>query len=224
MDGSRRRVVLVALASAGFAGCLEGDSVDDSDSSTPTESGEPTSTATPGTGSSTRTPDESTPEGDGTGGEESTSTSDGGEDTPTPTEDDGGSPVFPGYEMTTVTVQTPQGNRLGSIRAAIADTRSLRYTGLSDTESLPENYGMLFVFDELDSWRFVMRGMDFGIDIVYADDDGEITTIHNAPAPGPDEDGEKQKYPGRGQYVLEVNRGWTTDRGVEEGDLIDFEL
>lgn len=228
MDCSRRRVVLGALASVGLAGCLESDSVGDSDGSTPSGTGEPTPTATPGApvSSETGTPEESTPgeDGDGTAGKEPTSTSDDNEDTSTPVEDDGGSPVFPGYEMTTVTAGTPKGERLGTVRAAIADTEALRYKGLSDTESLPENYGMLFVFEEVDNWAFVMRGMDFGLDILFADDDGGITAIHNAPEPGPDEDGEQQEYRGRGQYVLEVNKGWTTDRGVEEGDLLDFEL
>ncbi len=119
---------------------------------------------------------------------------------------------------------TPEGDRLGSVSAAIADTGDLRYTGLSDTEDLPEDRGMLFVYEEVDDHTYVMREMDFGIDIVYADDEGEITRIHHAPAPGPDEDGEDQTYPGRGQYVLEVNKGWTTERDVEEGDVLEFEL
>lgn len=83
---------------------------------------------------------------------------------------------------------------------------------------------MLFVYDEVDDRTFVMRDMDFGIDIVYADDEGTITRIHHAPEPGPDEDGSNQPYPGRGQYVLEVVLDWTTERGVTEGDLLDFEL
>jgi uncharacterized membrane protein (UPF0127 family) len=100
----------------------------------------------------------------------------------------------------------------------------LRYTGLSDTESLPEDRGMLFVFETADSHTFVMREMDFPIDIVYADVDGTITSIHHAPEPGPDEDGNDQEYPGFGQYVLEVNYDWTTDRGIETGDRLVFEL
>jgi uncharacterized membrane protein (UPF0127 family) len=66
--------------------------------------------------------------------------------------------------------------------------------------------------------------MDFGLDIVYADADGTITTISHAPAPGPNEDGSEQEYPGNGQYVLEVNYEWTTRHGVEEGDVLAFEL
>jgi hypothetical protein len=132
--------------------------------------------------------------------------------------------VFPGYETTDVTVETPDGTELGSVTTAIADTGALRVTGLSDTDSLPEDRGMLFVFDSVGDQTFVMREMDFGLDIVYADAEGVITRIHHAPEPGPGEDGEEQHYPGRGQYVLEVNYEWTTERGVEAGDVLDFEL
>jgi len=115
------------------------------------------------------------------------------------------------------------GFELGSVTAAVADTGGLRYTGLSDTEVLPEDRGMLFVFESVADRTFVMRRMDFGIDIVYADAEGTITGIHHAPAPGPDEDGNSQGYPGRGQYVLEVNYGWTTERGVTAGDRLEFD-
>lgn len=128
------------------------------------------------------------------------------------------------YETTEVRVRSPNGERLGAVTAAVADTAKRRYIGLSDTASLPEDRGMLFVFDSVGDRTFVMRGMDFGIDIVYADADGTITDIHHASAPGPDEDGNAQKYPGRGQYVLEVVYDWTSDRGVSEGDVLEFAL
>lgn len=135
-----------------------------------------------------------------------------------------GTPIHPDYETTEVVVRTPDGERLGAVTAAIADTGDLRYLGLSDTPSLPEDRGMLFVYESVADRVFVMREMDFGIDIVYADADGTITHIHHAPAPGPDEDGNDQRYPGRGQYVLEVVYDWTTDRGVTEGDVLEFSL
>lgn len=132
--------------------------------------------------------------------------------------------VHRGYETTEVVVRTPDGDLLGSVTAAIADTRELRYLGLSDTESLPEDRGMLFVYDTVGDRTFVMREMDFGIDIVYADADGTITRIHHAPEPAPDEDGNAQRYPGRGRFVLEVGFHWTTDRGITEGDQLAFTL
>jgi uncharacterized membrane protein (UPF0127 family) len=132
-------------------------------------------------------------------------------------------PVHPGYETTVVTFETTGGEQLGAVTAAIADTQSRRYTGLSETASLPEDRGMLFVYEVVADHTFVMRRMDFGIDIVYADSDGTITEIHHAPKPGPDEDGDEQRYPGRGQYVLEVNYEWTSERGVSVGDRLVFE-
>jgi uncharacterized membrane protein (UPF0127 family) len=129
------------------------------------------------------------------------------------------------YEHTTVIARDGEtGAELGRLQAAIADTRSKRYLGLSATEELPEDRGMLFVHDEPGEYTYVMREMSFGIDIVFVAADGTITTIHEAPAPGPNEDGNTQRYPGEGQYVLEVNRGWTTERGVEVGDEFEFEL
>lgn len=142
-------------------------------------------------------------------------------DDPTPT----ATPVHSSYAQTTVTILDGDSDaELGTVEAAIADNGSLRYTGLSNTESLPEDRGMLFVFDSERDLTFVMREMDFAIDIVYIDSNGTITSIHHAPAPGPDEDGNDQGYSGTGQYVLEVNHHWTTDRGVEAGDQVAFEL
>jgi uncharacterized membrane protein (UPF0127 family) len=205
-----RRTYLSACVATGLAGCTR--SIRD---------WQATTAGSPGT----RTPDDSTP----TPGEPATETPTPGEpatETPTPGEPatETPTPVHPGYDDVEVHVTTPAGTELGSVTAAVADEPDLRYRGLSDTESLPEDRGMLFVYDEVADRTFVMRDMDFGIDIVYADAGGSITRIHHAPEPDPDEDGSNQTYPGRGQYVLEVNYDWTTERGVEEGDLLDFDL
>ena len=143
-----------------------------------------------------------------------------GESTESPTKASDSTPIHADYDTTEVRVTSSAGEPLGSVTAAIADTPELRYLGLSDTADLPADRGMLFVYDAVDDRTFVMREMDFGIDIVYADSDGVITEIHHAPAPGPDEDGEEQEYPGRGQYVLEVAYEWTSDRGVSIGDVL----
>lgn len=128
------------------------------------------------------------------------------------------------YRTTRVAVETSAGQERGAVTASVADTEDLRYVGLSETPRLPEDRGMLFVFDEVGDRTFVMREMDFPIDIVYADSDNQITEIHHARQPGPDEDGEQLEFPGRGQYVLEVAHQWTTARGVEVGDMLAFSL
>lgn len=130
-------------------------------------------------------------------------------------------PTDAAYDHVTVTVVDAETDaRLGSVRAAVADTYSKKYTGLSKTESLPADRGMWFPYDAPGNHTYVMRDMSFGIDIVYVDSDGTITTIHHAPEPGPGEDGEDQRYPGYGQYVLEVNYNWTVRHGVHEGDRV----
>lgn len=128
------------------------------------------------------------------------------------------------YETTDLRVRTADGETLGAVHVALARTRDQRFLGLSDANLLPEDGGMLFVFDSAGDRTFVMREMDFGIDIIYADENGTITEIHHAPEPGPDEDGNEQRYPGYGQYVLEVSYEWSLRHGISEGDVLDFEL
>ncbi|WP_255198645.1 DUF192 domain-containing protein [Halorarius litoreus] len=128
------------------------------------------------------------------------------------------------YDHTTVTVVDAEtGEELGTVETAIADTYRKKYTGLSKTESLPADRGMLFPYDSEGSHTYVMREMDFGIDIVYIGANGTITKIHHAPEPPEGEDGENYRYPGTGQYVLEVNYEWTTEHNVTEGDRVRIE-
>ncbi|QLK24985.1 DUF192 domain-containing protein [Natrinema zhouii] len=106
----------------------------------------------------------------------------------------------------------------------IADDRNERYTGLSDHESLEPGNGMLFIHNEEQELDYVMREMDFDIDIIFIDADREITSIHHARAPGPDEDGNDLEYSGRGKWVLEVPRGYANETGIEVGDEVEIDL
>lgn len=128
------------------------------------------------------------------------------------------------YDHATITVvDDATGEELGTVEAAVADNFRTRYVGLSNTDELPEDRGMLFVHDDADRRTYVMRNMDFGLDVVFVAGNGTITTVHEAPAPEPGEDGGDQQYSGEGTYVLEVNRGWSDARGVEEGDRVAIE-
>lgn len=130
--------------------------------------------------------------------------------------------LFPEYKTTDVTVMTPDGEQLISVTAAIAETDETRRLGLSDTDSLPEDWGMLFIFNAASDRTFWMKEMDFGLDMLFVDDEKTITEIHHAPEPDPGE-GTEQRYSGHGQYVLEVNYQWTQRHNVTEGDILKFE-
>jgi len=115
------------------------------------------------------------------------------------------------------------GEVLAVVEAEVADTSSERYTGLSEHESLENGSGMLFVYDEEQDLTFVMREMDFGLDIIFVAANGTITSIHDAPEPGPNEDGEEQQYSGHGRWVLEVPRGYADANDIEAGDVVEIE-
>ncbi|WP_324663656.1 DUF192 domain-containing protein [Haloarcula sediminis] len=110
---------------------------------------------------------------------------------------------------------------LGTVDVRISDTVEQRRLGLSDTESLGPDEGMLFVHGEEAVQTYVMRDMDFALDIIYIDANRTITTIHHAPPP-PEGESYSERYSGRAKYVLEVNRGWTNRTGVSVGDTVEL--
>jgi hypothetical protein len=112
------------------------------------------------------------------------------------------------------------GEPLARVDVEVADTRKERYTGLSNHDSLANGSGMLFIHDGEARRTYVMRKMDFRIDIVFVDADRRVTAIHHARAPGPNEDGNDIRYSGRAKYVLEVPRGFANATGLSVGDRI----
>lgn len=108
-----------------------------------------------------------------------------------------------------------------TISVEVADTLSERTQGLSGRAALPEGHGMLFVFEREGDWGIWMKDMQFPIDIIWADKNGEILTIARTIAP--------ETYPNafhpatpRARYVLEVPAGFADTRGVTEGMHIDL--
>ncbi|MCU4751850.1 DUF192 domain-containing protein [Halobacteria archaeon AArc-curdl1] len=122
-----------------------------------------------------------------------------------------------------VTVYGDDGTEKLTVEVEVADTWEQRYTGLSDHDSLEPGTGMLFVHGSEGDRTYVMRDMDFDIDIIFIDSDREITAIHHARAPEPGEDGEDLRYSGRAQWVLEVPRGTANNSALEEGDTVEIE-
>ena len=126
--------------------------------------------------------------------------------------------VFAGdYERTTVTVvDAVTGTERATVDVRIADTLDKRVTGLSTTDALGPNEGMLFVHTSEGRHGYVMRGMAFPLDIVFIDADGEITTIHHAAVDA------EQTFYGTGRYVLELPSNYTTDNDITVGDQVEL--
>jgi hypothetical protein len=121
------------------------------------------------------------------------------------------------YDRTTVTIEDENGTQLGTVDVRISDTPRKRWVGLSNTTELPNGTGMLFVHEDEARRSYVMRRMDFPIDIVFVDANGTITAIHHAETE-PNSQDDLTQYGGTGRFVLEVPYHWTTRQGIETGD------
>jgi uncharacterized membrane protein (UPF0127 family) len=115
-----------------------------------------------------------------------------------------------------VTIIAEDGTERGTVSVRVAATFRERYTGLSDTDALGPNEGMLFVHDTEGTYSYVMRDMAFPIDILFISTNQQITTIHHATVEEPP----LTQYEGRGKWVLEVPYHWTTRHNVTVGDRV----
>jgi len=100
----------------------------------------------------------------------------------------------------------------------IVQTQEEQQQGLSGRVALPENVGMLFVYEQATIPIFWMKDMNFSLDIVWIGEDKKIVHITENVAP--------ETYPqtfspqAPVQYVLEVNANWTNRYSVSVGDKV----
>ena len=104
------------------------------------------------------------------------------------------------------------------IMVEIADDEAERSRGLMFRESLPENDGMLFVYESERSIGFWMRNTLIPLDIAYIDSQGRIVDIHTMQPRDENTTWSKSDA----MYALEMNEGWFEANGVGVGDLIEF--
>ena len=129
--------------------------------------------------------------------------------------------VLDDTERTTVAfVDGETEDRLATVSVTVSDSWYERYTGLSDTESLGEDEGMLFVHPSEGEHGYVMRDMDFPIDMVFVAENGTITAIHHAELPPEGE--ESPSYEGYGKYVVELPYEYTVEHDIEVGDQVQI--
>ncbi len=106
----------------------------------------------------------------------------------------------------------------------IADTVFEREKGLMYRNELPENQGMLFVFEKAQPVSFWMKNTRIPLDMVFISADKKIISIQKNALPcQADPCG---GYPSRSavQYVLELNGGISDTMRIGVGDTVDFSL
>ena len=101
---------------------------------------------------------------------------------------------------------------------AVADTPETRQQGLSGKEQLPENRGLLFIFEKADIYGIWMKDMKFAIDILWLDKDFKIVGLKKNALP--------ELYPeiynpqNPALYVLETNTGFIDEHKLSMGSTL----
>lgn len=128
------------------------------------------------------------------------------------------------YTSRTAVFYGKDGEEKGELELREADTMTKSYTGLSKTESLEDNSGLLMEYNTTVVSSVGMRNMKYDIDVIYVNSDNEVESIHNLNAPE-----NKFEYylayeiaTDKGKYVIEANGGWVDRMGIEVGDKVEI--
>lgn len=110
-----------------------------------------------------------------------------------------------------------------TFKVKVAETDEEKQIGLSKTNKLGDNQGMLFVFSKPDYYSFWMKEMKFPIDIIYIRGNKVVTIITNAQAPT-EENTNLQIYQPKdaSDKVLEINAGLAEKYNIKEGSTINI--
>lgn len=122
-------------------------------------------------------------------------------------------------EVTFLNKDTRQ--HLSKIDVEVAMTPTERSQGLMYRTQMDEEKGMLFIFDRDEMQSFWMKNTIIPLDILFIDSKGVINTIHRNTVPY-----SERSLPSKvkSQFVVEVNGGYCSRHGINEGDLIEYKL
>jgi uncharacterized protein len=120
-------------------------------------------------------------------------------------------------EISDVTNKVTVGQSIFDIE--MATTYESRSLGLSGRVALPENYGMLFLFNEPGSYGFWMKDMNFPLDVIWIAERRVVGFEENVP---PEGNRPTKTYfpPVPVTEVLEINAGLVSELGIRVGDVV----
>jgi len=105
------------------------------------------------------------------------------------------------------------------LHVEIVQDPASRQKGLMHRQSLPEDQGMLFVFEHPQYMSFWMRNTFIPLDIAFIDADGRIVDIQSM---APLDETKQYISAAPALYALEVNQGWFKKHGIKAGSVVKF--
>lgn len=106
-----------------------------------------------------------------------------------------------------------------TITVEVAKAPYDRARGLMFRDTIPEDHGMLFVFDYPDYHRFYMKNTRIPLTIAFITEDGRIISLHDM-EPFSEEARHFPKE--KALYALEMNQGWFERNNVAPGTHIQL--
>ena len=112
------------------------------------------------------------------------------------------------------------------LEVQIADDESKRIRGLMFQEELPYDQGMIFVFDESGVYSLWMLNMQFSLDMIWFDEQGNVVHIETdiPPCETPTEIMACQSIvpSGEAKYILEVTAGFVDQFGITKDSKMEI--
>ncbi len=105
----------------------------------------------------------------------------------------------------------------------VSDSQKEREIGLSKTQSLSQNQGMIFIFEKPDYYYFWMKNMKFPIDIIFINNDKIVTIKENAKPLKGDESPIIYAPTEPSNKVLEISAGLAEKYKLRNGDKVAIE-
>lgn len=103
-----------------------------------------------------------------------------------------------------------------AVTLEIVDDEAGRLRGLSGLISIPQNHGMLFIFENADYHGIWMKDMNFPIDIIWLNEFSEVVHIEKKVTPDTFPKVFESSKPAK--YVLEFNAGFVSRNSIKLGD------
>jgi uncharacterized protein len=123
--------------------------------------------------------------------------------------------------LTPASAQEPQSNLprvklsvgMYQIDAQVAQTGDEHMTGLMFRKEMPQNEGMLFVFEQPTVQCFWMKNTLLPLTAAFVADDGTIVNLEDMKPQTTESHCSKKPV----RFVLEMNQGWFTKKGIKPG-------
>lgn len=114
-------------------------------------------------------------------------------------------------------IQTNQGQV--TYQVEIADTPYLKSKGLMNRKSMPQNNGMLFIFEKPQMISMWMKNTYIPLDMLFLDKSGKIIWIYENAKPL-DETIISSQFPS--SFVIELNAGQVREKNIQPGNQVIF--